>query len=593
MLGQSDEFERPRADTLPRRFEGVDDALTIRFNASMSVPTCAARKSGAVTCWPETPPPLAGQTGILDVVGYGNDVCAVSASGHLRCGESTLDDVPGIPDATAVVASDDEFFALRRSGQIVHVESEGGTFAVTPVDGIADATDLAAAHHSLCILRRSGKVACSDQEFGVAPMPDAAKRPLHEVPGLVDAIAVDVGCAVRASGEAVSWGAPGSSASPIAGVKDARAIACGDGFGCYERSDGAVLCWGGRRSGRLGDGAETTRYEPVQVDGITDARAVVVGHGTCVLRRDGTVACWGRGGLSSSHGVPAEPVPGASGVTSLTSHFDHACAAGAGKPVVCFEAGLPLTSVRRFEGLGDVTKAVAERDGLGVALRSSGEVVLFNVGAAKGTTRPASVVLAGLRDAVDVALSTSRACALRKGGAVVCAELGKVFTSAPPVAPKLVEVSGLGDAIQLTGSIDICALRKTGVTVCVEQSSKKGKVPGGLGTKSPLLGAQTGLVRTADGALSSCGISAQGQIICRTQMGASLQGAGGREWTRGDTRVKDVSAAVDVAIGGAHGCAVLATGRVVCWGSNDGDTLGGGESPISLVPVEVGLGKMP
>ena len=43
-------------------------------------------------------------------------------------------------------------------------------------------------------------------------------------------------------------------------------------------------------------------------------------------------------------------------------------------------------------------------------------------------------------------------------------------------------------------------------------------------------------------------------------------------------------------MGSAHACAVLATGRVVCWGSNDGDALGGGESPTSLVPVEVRLG---
>ena len=106
---------------------GVEDALTVRFNASMSLPICTARRSGGVACWPETPALLAGQAGIRDVAAYANDVCVVGATGQLRCGETELSDVPGVPDAVAVVASDDNFFALRRGGQpFVRVERMAG-----------------------------------------------------------------------------------------------------------------------------------------------------------------------------------------------------------------------------------------------------------------------------------------------------------------------------------------------------------------------------------------------------------------------------------------------------------------------------------
>jgi hypothetical protein len=593
--GDVDEFEHTREQTHPRRLEGVEDALTVRFNASMSLPICTAQRSGGVTCWPETPALLAGQAGIRDVAAYANDVCVVGATGQLRCGETELSDVPGVPDAVAVVASDDSFFALRRGGQVVHVDSsfgeERGDYVATPLVHGGDAIDLAAAYHGLCLLRSSGRVACSDLDFSAAPQPSVAERPLIEVPGLTDAVAIDVGCALRASGEAVSWVAPGRAPTPIAGVKDGKRIACGSGFGCYERADGAVLCWGSRRSGRLGDGAETTRYAPVPIEGITDARAVIVDGGSCALRKDGTVWCWGTSGSSvGRRGVPAERVPGVEGASSLTVTFSHACASGPGKPVVCFTPRLPLSEVLTLEGLGEVSKAFAPWSDPGVALLTSGEVLLFEMNDTRsGTIRPRAVKLAGVRDATDVALGSRTLCVLRRGGAVACAETDKVFEGAKPAAPRLVEVSGLRDATQLSGEMSVCALRRSGRTTCVKQSSKAGSAAPRYEAEGPARSTFDGAVRVSMGALSSCAITARGTVICRSQMGAALLGAGLREHPVSATPVKGVTDAVDVSIGSAHACAALATGRVVCWGSNDGDALGGGESPVSLVPIEVPL----
>lgn len=587
-------FEGRRADTVPRRFEGVDDALAVRFSASDSFLACAVRRSGGATCWPETPKPLVGQTGLRDVAVDGFMACVVSTTGHLRCGTSNLADVPGIRDAIAVVASKDVFFALRESGQVVQVEPKADGFEITPVDGITDAVDVASAYGIFCALRRSGKVACPAPVTGPAPSPSTAKRPFVDVPGLTDAVDIDIDCAVRATGEAVSWSRAGGAATPIAGVKDARSIACRDDYGCYERADGAVLCWGSRRGGKLGDGAETTYYEPIPVDGITDAKAVVAGTGACVLRKNGQVWCWGRADeRSKRRGAPAEQVPGIDGASSIAHDGDNVCVTGPGKPVSCFRAVLPSTTeVTTFEGLGDVTKAIVASRGVGVALRASGEVVLFD-GRGKGTSRPAPVELPGVRDAADIALSAFLVCVLRKGGSVACAKHGDAAPASPGAAPKLVEVSGLRDATQLSGSTDVCAVRRSGAAVCVVESHASGTTRAGFVTANSRFGALGGLTRIVEGAGSSCVITARGEVMCLSWMHAMIGGTGLAERASGKAPVKGVSNAVDVSSGFMHACAVLATGSVVCWGSNEGDALGGGESPISMVPIEVPLGGAP
>lgn len=90
--------------------------------------------------------------------------------------------------------------------------------------------------------------------------------------------------------------------------------------------------------------------------------------------------------------------------------------------------------------------------------------------------------------------------------------------------------------------------------------------------------------------LEVCALRRGGTMSCRSQMGPALRGTGLTAPPPDDLPVADLSDAVDVAMGYAHACAVLASGRVACWGSNDGDALGGGEAPTSVVPVAVPLG---
>jgi alpha-tubulin suppressor-like RCC1 family protein len=88
----------------------------------------------------------------------------------------------------------------------------------------------------------------------------------------------------------------------VQGLNDAIAVAVGgiDGRGtsCAVRAGGKVMCWGSDRAEQLGDGASIADFSrvPVEVSGLTDAIAVVVGtlH-ACALRRaiGVDVYCWG------------------------------------------------------------------------------------------------------------------------------------------------------------------------------------------------------------------------------------------------------------------------------------------------------------
>ena len=104
----------------------------------------------------------------------------------------------------------------------------------------------------------------------------------------------------------------------VPGLDNVKEVHAGGTHACALRNDGSVWCWGANDLGQLGIGATDTSgtprpTPPTPVSNMTDAVALTVGDShSCVIRKDGTVWCWGandRGQLGNgavNSNVPVE-----------------------------------------------------------------------------------------------------------------------------------------------------------------------------------------------------------------------------------------------------------------------------------------------
>ncbi|ETR68469.1 MAG: RCC1 repeat- and reductase domain-containing protein [Candidatus Magnetoglobus multicellularis str. Araruama] len=91
----------------------------------------------------------------------------------------------------------------------------------------------------------------------------------------------------------------------VSGLENIRAIAAGHSFCMALKSDGTIYTWGDDGAGQLGnDNSAMDQYTPVQVTGPSGTGALTGivqisagGYHAMALRNDGTVWCWGNGGM--------------------------------------------------------------------------------------------------------------------------------------------------------------------------------------------------------------------------------------------------------------------------------------------------------
>jgi alpha-tubulin suppressor-like RCC1 family protein len=190
----------------------------------------------------------------------------------------------------------------------------GNTNIPVAVSGLTDAIDLGAGGLFACAVRTGGSVVC----WGAAgpwlgPAGTTSRLTPTAVTGITDATRIDAdqqhACAVRSTGAVACWGDNNAgrlgadpattteSATPVAvpGITDAVDVDVGGLTSCALRAGGTVKCWGfGGAAGALGGGATGISFTPVDVIGLTTASALSTGSfASCVLRTDGSVACWG------------------------------------------------------------------------------------------------------------------------------------------------------------------------------------------------------------------------------------------------------------------------------------------------------------
>ena len=264
-------------------------------------------------------------------------------------------------------------------GDNFHGELGNGTTTNSPtpvaVNGLNTATSVTAGTADVCALLQGGTIDCwginSTGELG-----DGSTIESHtpvSVSDITDATSVSAGqgvtCALLSGGTVDCWGenyygelgngGTSSSSVPVqvSGITNASSVSVGALFACALLHDGTVDCWGDNQYGELGNGSTSSSSTPGRVSGITNATYVSAGgDGACATLSTGKTECWGflaflksvtpvaveslanaasiatdigpTCGLFGDGSVACAPSGGAGiiGATSITAHFDGACA---------------------------------------------------------------------------------------------------------------------------------------------------------------------------------------------------------------------------------------------------------------------------
>jgi hypothetical protein len=289
---------------------------------------------------------------------------------------------------------------------------------------------------------------------------------------------------------------------------------------------------------------------------------------TCVVLRDGGVACWGRG---------------SAGELGIGAFSDSA------RPV-------------RVPELAGVDHLVVS-DGFGAVTDDA--FVFFWEQVGESESRPRRLPLPGV---LDFASTTIGHCALLAGGEIQCPGRGlEVARWYGDYAVRLVPSQG-----GTTG----CAARGDGTLACFDPDARGGPHPHELpapsidasNAPSLLLVGADGLVREETGYQTwrvwegvdgvtriaananvghKCLLRADGRVLCWGSNQRGQLGNGTLEPSDTPVEVVGLSDAVAIAVGDHHTCAVRRNGRLACWGANDRGQLGNDTIDDAPVPVEV------
>jgi alpha-tubulin suppressor-like RCC1 family protein len=287
------------------------------------------------------------------------------------------------------------------------------------------------------------------------------------------------------------------------------------------------------------------------------------GKHTCALQPAGTVLCWGEnfdgqlGNGTTTNSLTPVPVTDLSQVVGLSAGFAHTCALQSAGTVRCW---------------GD---------------NSDGQL---GNGTKTQSVTSTSVAVIGLNDAKALASGIYHNCAIRASGSVVCWGNGNNLQTAVGNGADLLTptpVEGLTDAIALSlnglegVSDSSCALRAVGTVVCWgSQYDAEIVLVGGVFDSyanisrrvfpTPVAGLSDVRAISA-GPTHGCAIVGSGTVKC---WGANLFGEIGnglndlRDTVITPVTVTGITNAVALSTGEIFSCALLADKTIKCWGRN-------------------------
>ncbi|MEM9468612.1 MAG: hypothetical protein AAF988_00450 [Pseudomonadota bacterium] len=255
------------------------------------------------------------QAKIIDISISRRTTCATFSNGRVACWGENDNSESGLNDTTSPKLTLTEIKTLKGT----KARASGGSFVCSLNDD----------QSIKCWgLNNTGRLGTGSLTSSTVPLSVASNEKYIDL-----AVSDEEGCALRTDGRVDCWGNNTSGElglgdtvrrtvpTTVPNLSNIVSITAGKDNFCSLGSDRTVKCWGRNLEGQLGIGT-TTSFESVPQDvAITDVIDISSGgaiassnniSGTCALRANGTVWCWGR----NIHGQVGN---GTSGTTSVNT----------------------------------------------------------------------------------------------------------------------------------------------------------------------------------------------------------------------------------------------------------------------------------
>jgi alpha-tubulin suppressor-like RCC1 family protein len=352
---------------------------------------------------------------------------------------------------------------------------------------------------------------------------------------------------------AALFGPASSSAQDAAAPPDTVAeLAAGSGYTCVRWTSGRVSCWGWIDPPAVaGMSAPATTMIGLSADigGVTDAVELAGGEShACVRRRDDTVACWG----TNSQGELGNGTTVTSSVAVAVVGLSDVVQVSAGSGVSC----------------------AVVRSGLAYCWGDDSQGALGN-GDATRTDISHPVAVAGITDAVEIAVGARNVCVRRQHGNVTCwggtlGGFGDGVSSTTRSAPGA-DVADLPLAEHIDASESHSCAVASGSVLC--WGGNLGEPADGhhperrWARTARAVPGLSNIAQVVTGAYSSCALASSGTVSCWGDGRNGLLGDGRTRPSARPRRVTSVRGATSITMGRAHACALLRDGSVTCWGT--------------------------
>lgn len=510
--------------------------------------------------------------------------CSLDSNGQVRCwGEPTL--APAIitqaPDSVQISSGGAHACALRNTGQVTCWGEVTGAKTDTSSVSSLILTHIDVGYHQACGSTHDGKVAC----WGNGQV---AKR--LEVTGeFLTAVSVGANhmCALSSAGEVWCsgsnvYGQLGRDTSngstqlvKVPGLSDTKQLSSGDNFSCALSASGKVFCWGDNAYGQLGLSGRSTSSTPTEVPNLGPLTEISSKYNqSCGYDSLNTVYCWGQGHANAYYDRYSYAI------TDIAVGKGFFCFTSSDAGVNC--PGGTFGNSNQFgtgfggwvsSFVGDLNPISIDVNGVDCFISSNGDGFCegedwsgMTRAGVRGRIVAPSRVIKG--EAIEIAAGFEHVCWLVSGGRVSCwgdptlGRLAGADLDADFYVPDLVNVRSISAGLRHT-----CVVTYQQTVKCWGYDGQVGTL--GLGgvdryvstpTEIPDL---TGVVKLSEG---SCALLDTGRVMCWGENSSGQAGNGNRSPQKIPAEVAGINNAIDIEAGADSTCALIADGTVKCWG---------------------------